>query len=318
MKKNILKIYNEYKDEFLKYMRFFRKKLKKLYKKFLYYYNSVKRNILRKENRKKYLTTTGILIIGNLLLINIYISFGYYFEEASLSLIKATVGNMYLEEYDYVLLVYLENTDSTGNGNGKYHLSDSIPTLGYNYSGYKCQNNSTLVYDEETKTTSVTMEQKEICSVYFDVIGSMDLTVQIMLEDNIGSNTYSVSERIPAFGYKYSYYECANNGTLEYNSNLHTVKLSSSTKEFCSIYFTKESSDITVSLYVEETYQAGDYIERLSIPTNTSYTLNDSKSGCVNNNNERVDTDITYEDGYINIESSEIINCSIYLDKENE
>lgn len=318
MKKKILKICNDYKDEFLKYMKVFKRKIKKVYKKFLYYYNSLKDKILRKENRKKYLTTTGILIIINLFLINIYISFGYYYEEASLSLIKATVGNMYLQEYDYVLLVYLENTDSTGNGNGKYRLGDEIPTLGYNYSGYKCQNNSTLIYDEETKTTSVTIEQKEVCSVYFDVIGSMDLTVQIMLEESTGSNTYSISERIPAYGYKYSYYECANNGTLEYNSELHTVKLSSATKEFCSIYFTKESSDISVSLYVEETYQMGDYIERLSIPSNVSYVLNDTKSVCTNNNNERVDTNITYIDGYINIESSEIINCSIYLDKENE
>jgi len=318
LKNKILKIYNDYKDEFLKYMKILKRKTKKSYKKLLYYYKKIKENFLKKENRKKYLTTTGILIIINLLLINIYISFGYYYENASLSLIKATVGNMYLEEYDYVLLVYLENMDSTGNGNGKYRLGDEIPTLGYNYSGYKCQNNSTLIYDEETKTTSVTIEQKEVCSVYFDVIGSMDLSVQIMLEDNPGSNTYIVSERIPAYGYKYSYYECANDGTLEYNSELHTVKLSSSTKEHCSIYFTQEPSDIKVNLYVEETYQMGDYIERISIPSNINYVLNETKSVCINNNNERTDTDITYEDGYINIESSEIISCSIYLDKENE
>ena len=304
--------------EFLTYKRKFKKKINKIYKKLIINFNLLKERLFRKENRKKYLTTTGILIILNLLLINIYISFGYYYEEASLSLIRATVGNMYLDKYDYVLLVYLENIDINGNGNGKYRLSEEIPSLGYNYSGYKCKNNSVLLYDETTKMTSVTVEQKEVCSIYFDVISSLDLAVSIMLEDTPESNTYSVSDKIPAYGYKYSYYECSNNGKLEYNSELHTVRLSSSSNEYCSIYFTKEKSDISVKLYVEENYLTGDYIERLSIPANISYTLNESKSICTNKNNERIDTEVSYLDGYINIESSEITNCSIYLDKENE
>lgn len=318
MKEKILEIYNDYKKDFVKYVKKIKRKIKLVSKKIRFYYSKVKENLLRSENRKKYLTTTGILIIANLLLINIYISFAYYNETASLSLLKAIVGDMYIEGNDYTLLVYQEDTDSTGNGNGKYHLTKNIPAIGYNYSGYKCQNNSTLVFNEETKLASVTMEQKEVCSVYFDVIGKMDLTVKIMLEETVNSNNYILGERIPAFGYKYSHYECQNNGVLEYDSELHKVKLSSSTQEHCSIYFNKDNTDITITLFVEEAYQTGEYIERLNIPSNVVYKLNESKSSCMNNNNERIDTTISYTDGYIDVAVSEIAYCNIYLDINEE
>lgn len=316
--KKIKGIFNEYQKDFFKYYTVVRKKSKKIYRKSKYYFFKLKEDILRQENRKKYLTTTGILIVINLLIINIYASFGYYYDTDSLSLLRTVVGNMYMDKYDYVLLVYLEDTDSTGNGNGKYHLSESVPSIGYNYSGYKCQNDSALVFDKETKIASVNLIQKEICSIYFDAIGKMDLSVKIMLEKEINSNEYTLTDKIPSFGYKYSHYECASNSLLEYNSELHKIKLSSTTQEYCSMYFKKESSDITVNLYIEQNYQTKDYITRQSIPTNTIYVLNEEKSICKKNNNERINTPITYEEGYINIETSEMVNCDIYLDKNEE
>lgn len=318
LKKKIIEIYTDYKIEFLKYYKKIKRRFLKQLKKLKYFLLKLKENILKEENRKKYLTITGILIIFNFLILNLYISYSYYHGEQSFSLINTKVGDMYLEEYDYVLLVYLENTDTSGNGNGKYHLSNNIPSIGYTYSGYKCQNNSSLIYDDSTKTTSVTTDQKELCSVYFDIIGSVDLNINVMVEDMVDSDNYILSENIPYYGYKYSHYKCENDSELIYNEELHSVKLSSTTKEYCNIYFKKESSDIEVNLYIEDNYQSGNYINRYEIPTNISYTLNDTKSFCNNVNNERIETTISYENGYINAEVNEKAICDIYLDVADE
>lgn len=311
----LLEIYNDYKRDYLKYLKIFKKKIRKLYRKIRYYFLLIKDNLLKYENRKKYLTITGVLILFNLLLINFYVSYGYYYGEGVLSLIKGVVGNLYASQYDVVQLIYLENINDTGSGSGNYYLVSDIPTYGYTYSGYKCMNGSSLIYDNSTNEVSVTTDKKEICSLYFDVVGSVDLNAKIMLESEVGSNKYVVGERIPYYGYKYSTYECDNDGVIEYNSPLHTVKLSSSSKDYCSIYFTKESSDIDVNLYVEDNYQNEDYISMESIPSNNVYSINENRSICKNNNNERIDTSISYSNGYIEFGVGEIASCDVYLDK---
>jgi len=311
LKEKIKEIIKEYKNDFIKYF----KKYKDKSKRFLL---NIKDNLLKKENRKRYLTTIGILIIFNLLLMSIYVSYGYYYEDTGMPLIHASVGNIYYDTYEYSLLVYLEDTNNSGVGNGKYHLVEEIPTFGYTYTGYKCLNNSTLIYDDETKTTSVTTEQKELCYIYFDIIGSMDFTFKIMLEDTVGSNNYSVNNSIPAYGYKYSHYECENNGVLEYNSELHTIKLSSSTQEYCTVYFKKEEIDINININIEQNYKSGDYVIKNTIPSNIAYVLNESKSSCLNNLNERIENNIAYDNGYINVDTNEVVTCNVYLDIENE
>jgi len=280
-------------------------------------YKKIQANLLNYKNRKKYLTMTGILIFFNVLLINTYFSYGYYYINDSLSLLKAKVGNMY-NSFDYVLLVYKEDVKTSGNGSGKYLITESIPTFGYNYSGYRCQNGSILIFDEETKKASVTPIKKEVCSIYFDAIDGMDIAVKVMLEDDVGSSKYISSSSIPSYGYKFSYYKCKNNSSIDYNSEKHTIKISANSKEECNIYFTKERADISLRLYVEENYQTEDYIERVSIPSNNIYTLNKIKSYCENQKNERVETTITYKDGYINLGVEEISSCKIYLDKNEE
>lgn len=306
--KKIIKIYNDYKKDFITYLTHFKTQL-------VLFFKNLKKQISNIKNRKKYLTLIGILIVINLILINKYISFSYYQDEDRLSILRSVVGDMYLNKYDYVLQIYLEDIDLNGSGNGNYYLTKEIPTFGYIYSGYKCKNDSTLVFDENTSTASVTTSGKESCSLYFDVIGNTDLAVKIMLEDDVNSNSYTISEKIPSYGYQYSHYDCTNNATLEYNSELHSIKVSSSTNEHCSVFFKKVSSDISLNLYVEENYQSEDYIERLSIPSNTVYSLNTNKSNCKNLENERVDTIITYVDGYINIETDKNLVCNIYLDR---
>lgn len=315
MKEKILDIYNEYVIDAKKLGKEIKNKFKYFMNNFQDNLKDLKKDLTTPGVRKKYIAGVVILVILNLLIINLFISYAYYNDLATIPLIQAKVGSIYDKDSDYVLLVYLENTDEFGNGNKNYHLSNSIPHLGYSFSGYKCNNNSTLIYDEDTKVTSVTLNQREVCSVYFDITSPLDLTAKIMIEESVSSGTYKLSENIPIFGYKYSHYECKNNGNLEYDSKLHKIKLSSSGKDDCNVYFNKEVADIKMNLFVENTLNTEDYIERISIPSNIEYRLNESKSFCKNNKNERIENNITYNDGYINILAQEVSECSVYLDK---
>lgn len=317
LKNKIKEIYVEYKNDFIKYYNNIIKTIKMVKKFLINNLVTLKTRLLCYENRKKNLTITFIAIVFNLLLLNFYVSYGAYHIEQTLPFLQAVVGNHYKNQYDYVLFVYVENTDSYGIGNGEYRLANEIPIMGYNYSGYKCQNNSKLFFDEVTKTTNVTAIQKDICSIYFDSSGRSDLAVKIMLETDVESNTYSLNSTLPVFGYKYSYYECANNGKLEYNSNLHKVILESSGQEYCEVYFKKEKSDINVNLYVEEHIDAEKYVNRNTIPTNVIYKINENLSIC-KKENERIDAFISYVEGYIEIEVDSNASCDIYLEQYEE
>lgn len=136
-------------------------------------YKEFKKKITEKlnleENKSIYLSIGGVLILINLLIINLYVSYGYYHNEASIPLLNAVVGNMNINKYDYTLSVFLEKTDELGLGTGSYYLAEDIPTTGYSYKSSKCVNNSVLTYDVKTHMTSVTTERKDACSIYFDV-----------------------------------------------------------------------------------------------------------------------------------------------------
>ena len=130
--------------------------------------NILKEYIFSAENRKRNLVTLGVFIILNLLIMNLYFSNAYYFVEASYPLIHAKVGNIYSLDYDYVFFIYLQDEIDSS----RYNLAGDIPLVGYSYSGYSCNNNSVLIYDDILKTTSVDLDKKDVCSVYFDVINN--------------------------------------------------------------------------------------------------------------------------------------------------
>lgn len=276
----------------------------------------LKKEFKKKEVRKKYLIITGVLIFFNFLVIGLYVSYSYYYTNYSLSLIKATIGDLYLSKYDYIMSVYLENSNI--DGIKQYHLSNEIPSFGYVYSGYKCSNNSVLIYNEETKTASVTIDKKENCNIYFDSLNESDLSAIIMIEDNIDSDNYIQNDYIPSYGYKYSHYECDNNSTIEYDNNYHKIKVITMNKDYCKVYFNKEKPDVLINIFVEDEYNTGLYSEKKYIPENTLYVLNSEKSICINNNDERLNNDITYQNGYISIETNNVSSCDIYLDIANE
>ncbi len=311
MKEKIITIYKEYKNEFLKYYSKFKEKLKLFYNSSIIYFNNLKNNLKIREKRKKYLIFSGLGAIVAILIINLFTSLAFYRSINSIPFIHALVGNIYAKNYDYVLLVYLENASD----NGEYHLVSDIPTVGYTYNGYKCENNSKLNFDTTLNNTNVTLNGKDICSIYFDLKNKFDITVDIMIEDEINSDTYSLTNNIPLFGYVYSHYECDNNNELNYDSTLHKITLKTNNKDNCRAYFTKQVADITIRLFTEYTQGEQDYIERLAIPSNIEYHLNSERSSCKNINNERIDTNITYTDGYIETTASEVASCEIYLDR---
>lgn len=299
---NILK---EYQDDF--------KRIKGIIKyRFKGYIKSFKESLKEPKNRQKYLLMASSFVFL-ILFANIYNSYGYYNDISTIPIIHAKVGNFSLSNYDYTLLVYLEN----GTKDGTYHLAHNIPTSGYKYKEYSCINNSTLDYDDNLYTTNVTLKKKDVCSIYFDLINEPDITLNIMLETKPESETYNLSDFIPSFGYVYSHYECKNSDSvLNYDSSLHKVTVSSSKKESCNVYFNKLKSDIEVVLFTESFVGSQKYVEMASIPPNATYHLNKESSYCENTKNERNNDNITYQDGYIEITSEEILSCKVYLDKD--
>ncbi len=315
LKKKILEIWQEYvKDAkrlghtIKRKWRYFKENLQDAV------YDAVMR-IRNTNNKKKYVLIASFLIVLNVLIINLLISYSFYNNEAAIPIVHSKVGDMYTANYDYVLQVFLENTNPNSNDK-KYFLANNIPSGGgYRYSGYKCVKGSTLNYDEENKNTSIDLLQKESCSIYFDLESSLDVKVNIMLEEGINSETYVLGKNIPVYGYRYNNFSCENGSELTYNSETHAVNVLTDGKESCNIYFKKEQADVVIDLFIENGFGTGDYIVRETIPQNGTYNLNATKSYCENNLKERLDGVLSYSDGYIETLSESVAYCTVYLDK---
>ena len=117
-----------------------------------------------KKIKKRYIALTLSLIIVGILLVNIFSSRAFFNSNASFPIVTSSVGNLYKLNNDYVLLVYIERTAGTK----AYDLTNNIPTSGYTYSHYKCENNSTFNYDNATKMTTAQITNKDYCYIYFN------------------------------------------------------------------------------------------------------------------------------------------------------
>lgn len=116
--------------------------------------------------RNKFVIGASILLVITILAANIFSSFAYYYDESEgYTLIDATVGRMYIDDYDYTLLIFVESNEDEGI----YKLNKEIPTIGYTYNGYSCLNNSNLLYTDSEKITRTTLREKDVCSLYFKV-----------------------------------------------------------------------------------------------------------------------------------------------------
>ncbi len=291
-------------------------KIKLFFEKLLIYiknlYIKIKNYLLSAEHRKQNLTIIGTLIFLNVLLLNSYISYGYYNDYSSFVLVHSKVGSAYQKDADYVMQVYLENKSNLGN----YILGESIPMFGYTYSGYNCTNASTLVYDENLKVARTTATNKDVCSLYFDSTVSSDVDVLVKIEDGYNTNSYKSSNYVPHYGYTYSKVECVNGSTGTYNTTSHYLELNSTSKDTCTVYFNKDNTNNLVNLYLETANQSGTYIKRNGFIKEKNYQINESKSTCKNMNDETVSTTITYNNGIININTNNVI-CDVYMDDVN-
>lgn len=327
--KNYLKeTLNEYYVDFIKYMKILKKKIKKIYRllrfnwknpktkigaKVRYIINNIyntffncfliiKNNLLNEKNRKKNLITIGFLLMFLLTALIFLPSYAIYQNNYSFLLFNNIVGDSYEKNFDANLLIYIKDQ----NDCCKYNLVNEIPKYGYKYEKYKCENDSTLNYNEELKKLSFNSIEKDTCRIYFDLIKEPDVSINVMLETDIDSNNYVHSKNIPVYGYMYSHYECQNNSIINYDSNIHIINMEAEIEDTCTLYFKKESNDIAIDIYINDKLEE-------TIPGNQKYILNNSKSECYKNN-EKVNAIINYNNGYIVINNESVDYCKIYLD----
>lgn len=202
-------------------------------------YYKIKKYLLSSENRRKNLTTILLLIVFHLFLL-ITSSNAYYNNVSGIPMLHAVVGDFDIQKYDYVLKIYIQ--DANNNENKSYHLVDNIPNYNYKYSSYNCKNNSLLTYDEINKVTSVSIEEKEVCSIYFDLENEADIIMNINVENNIDSNTYTRVDNIPDNNYelninKSNCVDSENNvKNLDISYSNGVINVNTDTKTFCEIY----------------------------------------------------------------------------------
>ena len=100
-----------------------------------------------------------LLIFIDIYLLIRYYSNAYYINSLNTYLVRSKVGI----NYDYILYIYLE--DESGN----YSLTPTVPLEGYVYNRYDCKNNSEIIFNEEEKDILVSLSNKDICSIYFNL-----------------------------------------------------------------------------------------------------------------------------------------------------
>lgn len=302
--KKLIEIFNDYKEEFI----IMKPKIKE---KILIIKNNIK-NFIKDPNTKKQRTIlSSIAIILTIFFFTKLISYGYYTDNSTLSLINTKVGDFDANKYDIVIRYYAKML----NNNTVYKVVDKEPDAGYEYTGYKCKNNSTLSYNIETKEVSLTTDKKEICSLYFDNTISSDITLEFLIETSPNTKEYTLTEKLPLYGYTYDKYTCENNSTLIYDETTQKFKISANKKDKCKVYYNKLTADININIYA---IKNNSYVQITTIPEGNTYKINSDKTICKNMSNEKVDAKVTYTNKIINIDTKEKIICDVYLSDANE
>lgn len=212
--------------------------MEKVWFKFKYAFNEMWKD---KTKKNIFIITSSFVLILFVIVVNS--SFAFYKSENSFSLISAVVGDKYLKDNDYTLLVYIEDPSKTNNNNNKtYKLTNEIPSIGYTYNNYNCKNSSILTYDETNRKASTVITGKEKCSIYFDLINS-DITINLYIENGYESNTYLKEKKIPSninYELNTTKSECFNknnikkDNTISYRDN--RINVTSDEIVTCNIY----------------------------------------------------------------------------------
>lgn len=101
---------------------------------------------------------------------------------------------------DLTLNVYAENVDSTGVGTGEYTKLETtaLPSIGYefNQTKSKCQNGSTVTYNNAENMFTVEAREKDTCDAYMDAM-DVDIALKIYVQAKKGSSLYYEANQIP-------------------------------------------------------------------------------------------------------------------------
>ena len=74
-----------------------------------------------------------------------------------------------------------------------YRNVDSIPAYGFTYSGYYCENGSTVTIDEETGNIKVLATQRDVCYAYYDGdLLNADIIANVYVQKVVGGNYVKV------------------------------------------------------------------------------------------------------------------------------
>ena len=134
--------------------------------------------------------------------------------------------------------------------------------------------------------------------------------MHIMIEENFNTEKYIESTKIPIFGYVFKNSSCENGSNVTYNEEDNSLYLTASQNDNCYVYFDINDQNIRANIYLNHsgTLELLDALDKTK-----DYTVN-AKSECRVNYN-KVNSDITYENGKIVINTSSNAMCDVILDE---
>lgn len=287
------------------------------------YYNN-----LSNKNKKQLPLIVALFVV--LFFVGIGMVLAFYNGAYSFPILSNKVGNFDNGNGDLAIVIYRQS-NSLSDSTVEYKRVYGIPQVGFSLNKVECTQTCTenqsdachYTYDVENNKYTLTTDKKVTCRFYYDKTAEPDVEVAIMIEDENGgvvhdSKNYREIDSIPAFGYEYSGYYCANSATVTYNQELKTFSVSTTTRNSCQAYFNKvNDSDISVNVYVQTTEGGSIYQEVDSIPVNKAYIISTNANyttACYDTSGNKTSDAITYSGGYITVSTTNKVSCNVYLD----
>lgn len=201
-----------------------------------------------------------------------------------------------------VELIIMQETDAgvAGYTTGlKYTRTVSIPSTGYKYVGYLCDDkNATVTYSNGTFETS--SNEQTVCRAYFNRYNG-GVHINYYLQTSAGS--YESVSSIPSLGYVYNKNKssCVNNSTITVVNNVVVVDAIQDNEE-CNVYFDMTNTDIKVNVFVMDR-ETNKYV--LSDVPKAGYEF--YNAGCTNG------ATLEYINGILKVNTEQPTICDVYF-----